>query len=73
MKVSIKVTKVIVSVWKKEITNIADCTVKTKLTYKTIVRAINTRHCTRNTMDKINAYILTERERKSKLNKLILK
>lgn len=72
MKPTIKLTKALVSVWKKELINKADCTAKTGVTYKTIVRAMKTRKCTRKVMDRINVYIIRERELRKTTNKAIL-
>jgi len=72
MKPTIKITKAVASIWKKELTNIADCTAKTGITYKTIIRARDKRVCTQDIANRINIYILQERDRKKKLNRSIL-
>lgn len=73
MKPTIKIPKAIISIWKRELINISDCTAKTGITYKTIVRARDTRVCTRSVMDRINSYLLRERKRNNELRRALTK
>ena len=74
MKVSIKLPKKLISIWKKELTDRKHCKEKSGVDRQTINRALATGRCTRYTMDRLNVYILRERnKRNTKLTKMLSK
>ena len=72
MKVSIKLPKKLISLWKKELTNKTDCYNKTGVNRQTINKAIKSGQCTRLTMDKVNMYIVQERAKSKRKLKSVL-
>lgn len=73
MKVSVKLPKKLISKWKKELTNKTDCYNKTGVNRQTINKAIKTGQCTKLTRDKVNRYILQERNKSNRSLKAVLK
>lgn len=72
MKSTIKLNKTLISVWKKELTNKSDCAKKAKVGRWTISQAIKTGRCTESVMNRINVYLLRQREqRREKLLRVI--
>lgn len=73
MKVSIKLPKKLISKWKKELTNKTDCFNKTGVNRQTINKAIKSGQCTKLTRDKVNRYIVQERNKSNRSLKAVLK
>lgn len=72
MKVSIKLPKKLISVWKKELINKTECYKATGVNRQTINKAIKDGKCAPVTMYKINEYIISERAKaKRKLKKIL--
>ena len=72
MKVSIKLPKKLISIWKKELINKTECYKSTGVNRQTINKAIKDGKCTRNTMDRINIYLIRERAKQERNLKKIL-
>lgn len=74
MKVCIKLPRKLISIWKKELKDKKHCKEHSGVDRQTIDRALATGQCTRYTMDRLNVYILRERNKRNvKLTKLISK
>lgn len=71
MKININIKRPLLKVWRTELTSQSDCVKKTGIARSTISNALKTGRCTKDIMNRINAYLLQQREQDGMGTKLI--
>ena len=71
-KVSINVPKKLLALWKKEITNQAECCRSAKISRSALSNALETGKCMEITMNRINGYLVKKRRTLSAIKEELL-